>query len=528
MFGSPMASMTTSTEKNPSPFGQQAIFDWIARWRDAARTAPWASLVELDGIDLVDVLTAPIFLAVLDVTRGRGNAGDSPVIALGSRARQWAYEARERMIERLAARRSAPAEPADVVLWAREVTHVAVFRQVSVALRELGTSCRLLACQAKVFEMLRRDDPTAVLAYAAWPAAIREARRHGRRRAAQLAAHGRWKMPPLGTLSPDALEQAVRSTITQFLPRAAETIATAKAAIDSLRPKALVVGNDLTIEGRAACRVAARREVPTAVFMHGSIAAEPLQALHCADRMLVYGPIHQEQLIGQGLAPEQVAVCGATHLDRVPRQSGATHPLLCQKLGLAAGKPWVLVATSGPGHSISHAHHERVIDAVCRLAAALGDVPIVVKLHRKDRLEYYHPRVERSGAKNLHVVADASVAAGYPATIFDWLQGCSVVLTGASTVALEAMVMDVPVITMDFADEIRGVDFIDAGATTHVRTGDELVAAVRAVLQRPGHEDALVERVRLYLARAFHALDGRSAERGAQSIRQLIASRDVR
>ncbi len=88
--------------------------------------------------------------------------------------------------------------------------------------------------------------------------------------------------------------------------------------------------------------------------------------------------------------------------------------------------------------------------------------------------------------------------------------------------------MDVPVITMDFADEIRGVDFIEAGATTHVRTGDELVAAVRAVLQRPGHEDVLVERVRMHLERAFHALDGRSAERGARSIRELIASRQMR
>ena len=434
---------------------------------------------------------------------------------------------RERMIERLAARRSPPVEPADVVLWAREVTHIAVFRQVSQALRAQGTSCRLLACQPKVFEALRRDDPTTVLAYGAWPGPICEARAIGAVRAAELAASGKFDVPTLGATPAAELEHAVRSTVIQFFPRAAEAIATTRAAIDTIRPRALVVGNDLTIEGRAACRVAVRREVPTAVFMHGSIAAEPLHSLHCADRMLVYGPVHREQLINQGLAPEQVVVCGATHLDGLPRQSGVPHPLIAGRLGIEAGKPWVLVATSGPGHSISHSHHERVIDAVCQLAASLAEVPVVVKLHRKDRLEFYRPQLERWQLKNLHVVDDATVRASYPTSIFDWLQGCSAVLTGASTVALEAMAMHVPVITMDFADEIRDVDFIDFGATLHVRVPDELAGAVRGILERRGHEDALRERVRDYLARAFHALDGRSAERGAASIRELMTEKDV-
>ena len=55
-------------------------------------------------------------------------------------------------------------------------------------------------------------------------------------------------------------------------------------------------------------------------------------------------------------------------------------------------------------------------------------------------------------------------------------------LTGASTVAVEAMLMDVPVVTMDFRDEIHEVDFIDAGATMHVRTGEALVEAVAEIL----------------------------------------------
>src|SRR4029079_7481214 len=134
----------------------------------------------------------------------------------------------------------------------------------------------------------------------------------------------------------------------------------------------------------------------------------------------------------------------------------------------------ILVATSGPGHRISHEHHQVVIANLARLSAEFPDVPLVVKLHRKDRLEYYQQALDRR--HRLILVREES--SGFPRGIFEWLSGCSVVLTGASPVAVEAMLMDVPVVTMDFCQEIRGVDFIDAGATTHVQTSDALSEAV--------------------------------------------------
>ena len=108
--------------------------------------------------------------------------------------------------------------------------------------------------------------------------------------------------------------------------------------------------------------------------------------------------------------------------------------------------------------------------------------------------------------------------AGYPSDIFQWLDGCPVVLTGASTVAVEAMLMDVPVVTMDFCDEIHGVDFIDAGATMHVRTGNALVEAVGQVLAGRAPDEQAQARVRTYLEASFCALDGRSASRGARAL----------
>jgi UDP-N-acetylglucosamine 2-epimerase len=238
--------------------------------------------------------------------------------------------------------------------------------------------------------------------------------------------------------------------------------------------------------------------------------------------VLVHGNSSRRELVQLGVPDDRIAVCGAPGLDLLPRQTHQTHPKLQERLGLLSDEPWILVATSGPGHRISQRHHQTVIDNLARLSAALPDLPVVVKLHRKDRIEFYRQAANQlASAKWFVLPADAP---GLPAEILDWLQGCRIVLTGASMVAVEAMLMEVPVVTMDFRDEIHHMDFIDAGATSHVRTFDALECAVRAILAAGGQSAEIASRARAYLSEAFFALDGQSASRGAQVLREMAGS----
>ena len=179
----------------------------------------------------------------------------------------------------------------------------------------------------------------------------------------------------------------------------------------------------------------------------------------------------------------------------------------------------MLVATSGPGHRISHAHHQIVIELIERLSRELPSTPFLVKLHLKDRPEYYRAALARPGQRLLFVQAGRD--ADLPSSIVDWLQNCRAVLTGASTVATEAMLMGVPVVTMDFQREIRGVDFIEAGATRHVTTFEQLAAAVNELLQGEALPADLAASVQRYLAENFHTLDGRASDRGAVALLEL-------
>jgi UDP-N-acetylglucosamine 2-epimerase len=338
-----------------------------------------------------------------------------------------------------------------------------------------------------------------------------------------LAALDAWTLPEFPQASTSEVASVVRGTVIRFLPLVSEAVANARAALDMFEPKVLVVGNDITLEGRTGCRVAASRGVLSAIFMHGSLAGDALQSMHCADRVFVYGNVQRQALTLQGMGAERIVVCGSPSLDHRPRQTGQVHPLLQKRLGIGPGDPWLLVATSGPGHRISHHHHRIVIEQLQRLSRALPKVPVVVKLHRKDRLDYYRKALQDFDGTRLVVVAEETY--GFPRDIFEWLQGCSVVLTGASMVAVEAMLMDVPVVTMDFCDEIREVDFIDFGATTHVTTAESLEGTVREILAAQAPTAEVNAAVQTYLKAAFHALDGCSSQRGVEALRDIIRDR---
>ncbi len=510
--------MNSPVEQHVQPLNQAAILPWIDELCALARTAPWAPLMDFDGVDALDVLLSPMYVAALKAARNEPEGAQTRSVGLFDEIRRWGYRGKMALRNRAAARRSAQPGPADVVLWSRDITHTVIFDPVARALREQGRTARLLACQSTIFRQLATRDPSSVFARAAWPTTLRRARRDGERRAKELARVSRWGTAQFS--GPRDVESAVRHTVVSLLPLVSEAIANAQAALDAFGARLLVVGNDLTLEGRAGCRAAELRGVPTATFMHGNITGDPLQARHCVDQLLVYGNIHRDELVDHGISPKRIVVCGAPSLDHRPRQSGRMNAELRERLGLQPGEPWILVATSGPGHRISLAHHRAVIEELSRLGAAMPTTPVVVKLHRKDRPEHYQQALQNATGRKMIVVSENTP--GYPADIYEWLNGCPVVLTGASTVAVEAMLMDVPVVTMDFEGEIRGVDFIDAAATTHVETGEALIQAVSEILAGRAPSAAARSHVQAYLNESFCALDGRSASRGAKSLAELM------
>jgi hypothetical protein len=502
------------------------IFTWMRAAGIALRQSRWAPALTERGVDVFDACIAPINLYLLALARRPDSR--SPTLRARAAARiddlrtdrPW----RRAYLHQKARWQSVSRTRAEVVFWPVEPTHLRQLVPIARELRRLGVSYRFVACRPWIFDALRRLGERPIYTKALWEDRLTAARGIGVDAAARLEAAPGILLPVgPGSCPPEQVVRVLRNVLTEMLPGVHASIETTEAIVRDLGPKVLVVGNDVTYEGRTAVLRARTRGLPTISTMHGSVTGEPLDGAHIADRFLLYGENDRRELQRRGNDSARLMVCGAPYLDECPRQTGRIDPAIAKRLRLSDHRPYILAATSGPGHCTSFQHFSGLVESVMRLSARLPHVDVVAKLHKKDRVEYYRVPKARVPENRLQIVPYFSD--GLPVDIFSWLQGCALVLTTASTVAVESMLMNVPVITMDFASEYKDVDFIEAGATVHVTTEVDLERTVRTLLEQPDAFSDVRQRARSFVTDAFGPLDARSAERCAAALCQLIDRR---
>jgi len=109
-----------------------------------------------------------------------------------------------------------------------------------------------------------------------------------------------------------------------------------------------------------------------------------------------------------------------------------------------------------------------------------------------------------------------------PDDIFDWLQGCHFLITCASAVAYEAMMLDIPVITIDYCNEIGNLELIKSNATFHVKTIQELQDTIGQFAGNDSYGNQKKAEVRSFIEHNYYKLDGRSSFRCAEEIMALL------
>jgi hypothetical protein len=308
----------------------------------------------------------------------------------------------------------------------------------------------------------------------------------------------------------------MNDVLVTYAPLVAEIETMVSTLADQCAPAALIVGNDLTLEGRTASLAGARLGIPTVCIQHGIVTSDPLQRKRVAGRILVFGDQARRTLESMGVDAGRLVVTGDP-APLAPRNSGRTDSRLVRHFALRPDEHWVLVALSGPGHGVSRNHHQRLIAALQRCARATPGVRFLVKLHRKDARVYY---VDANGSEG-GLLLPREDGPPVPHDIEAWLPGCRLLITGASASAVDAMSQGIPVLTIDLAGEIGAVDFIASGGTFHVTDESQLPAAVRRGLEDEPARRATLARADSFLRDAFHTRGPEAAERCANAIEAL-------
>ncbi len=287
---------------------------------------------------------------------------------------------------------------------------------------------------------------------------------------------------------------------------------TLEAVVNKHQPKALVCGNDMTFEGRLATLMFRRKGILTCSIQHGD-ESNVFGSEHIVDLLFVFGEKTKASLAG--LSPvTNIFVSGAPYLDQ---RTGNFNPESVSIPGLLlmpANRDYVLVAFSGPGNSTSKMHHVHQVKAVQHIVENFPNLNVIIKLHPKDNPSNY--RAIGNKYSNARIIKHHQ--RGLPLSILDWLSGCSVLITGASTTALEAMSLDVPVLSLDIMQEYCDTPFIRDGAVTKIKNSEELVIAIERLQKELAYKSEMLMRQRPYIADYFFDSKGRSGELIANEI----------
>ncbi len=231
-------------------------------------------------------------------------------------------------------------------------------------------------------------------------------------------------------------------------------------SIKNASPKSIVVGNNMTLVGNTIGHLAKNMNIKVFCIMHGRMGSYPEYSSF--DYFYLFGNRDRINLEKLGIPSSKLIVSGSSKIDN--------YLIKRKKINNLTKINKVVIALSGPGHSITEKHHIKILHSLYVAANRLTEIEFLFKLHKKDRLKYY---LEFYNLKNVRIYEHGNKSIS--SNIYDWLLEASTLITAASTTALDAMILGVPVITIDRMNHLSNVDFIKEGITMHSNDDDSLI-----------------------------------------------------
>ena len=211
-------------------------------------------------------------------------------------------------------------------------------------------------------------------------------------------------------------------------------------------------------------RTAARRHVRTIVVDPSwDNFTNKLIPVRRADRLVVWNDIMKQQAVElHGYEPGQVRVAGPPHWDRYFRPGPViSREAFFSRIGADTSRRLVTLMTTG---KTLYDHYPRVVRILMKAIedGRFGPAQLLVRLHPRDDLDRYdgfrgmpHLLVEKPFKKTVKSGdgLDVDITSENQQHLADTLRHSDVIVTVASTIAIEASIFDTPVVDVSFDGE---------------------------------------------------------------------------
>lgn len=316
----------------------------------------------------------------------------------------------------------------------------------------------------------------------------------------------------------------VAATLLLQLPWAVRSYEESVEALRALRPDVLCLYAESSGWGRAALAAARDQGVPSVALQHGILYPTYFSYVHAPDegacprpdRTAVFGAAAKRFLIARGgYAPESLEITGSPKFDELLATAAAVErDALRARLGVAEGERLVVLASRFRPIRSTHQAVGRAFPAFVRALESLPGVCALVKPHPAERGAPYEAVLRAEGATRVRVL-------GASDDLIELLVAADALVTVESLSAVEALVLDRPVLVLDMPSNLR--ELVEAGAALGVAQGADPRPALQALLFDDATRAALGAARLRYREDVAGGLDGQATARIVALLRAAAA-----
>ncbi|MEZ5334875.1 MAG: CDP-glycerol glycerophosphotransferase family protein [Methanolobus sp.] len=288
--------------------------------------------------------------------------------------------------------------------------------------------------------------------------------------------------------------------------------------IKTENPDCLVVTDEYNPIGRATVTVGKIHCIKTIAIQHGVVSAERPGFYHYFDEIsnkaeykspyyplpdttAVFGPYYKELLETVGnYPPASVEVTGSIRYDDIiKRRQSFDRDNTLVSLGIDPDQK-VILYTSQP---ISKEENDKVLSALINAISGIPDLQLIIKLHY----------AEKGVNESIISEYDNEIIILQNYDIYELINACDVLITVFSTTALEAMILERPVITINLTGKRDMMPYAESGAALGVYSRNDLKNAILAVFEDENVISSLRTNSRKFVYQHAYEVDGNATKR---------------
>jgi len=322
------------------------------------------------------------------------------------------------------------------------------------------------------------------------------------------------------------LEKIIRGFIICNFPQAKKNIMLSEKLYKCLKPKVVITREAVRMPEKTIAFTAKQAGIPTLVIQHGILTdGNAYRRLH-ADKIALWGKVGIDWYLAYGNDITKCVVTGKLQHDSIYSRKNdyeAEGKNLLLRIGANPDKEVILYVPSifKIGTPLTSVYYTKdseffALNSILNIAESFPNKQLIIKIHPFDLVDLNslrdNPKIKKF--PNIFIVKNVD--------IIPLIKISSLVITSLfSSSALDAVIFNKPLITLNFYKRDDSVPFANRGVALSVTNPEGLCQAVRQIFEDKKLENWFISNRESFIYDYAYKIDGQSWQRVKDLIRKL-------